>query len=137
MKLFDRTKSLKQLESVTWPTSDLQSHVVKQSLKLREVPLSKLGVEDLRLLIAQSIGLRFLVPIAIEKLNANPLVEGAYYPGDLLDSLANLPDSFWSEHPDLNNLFVEIAASVYQLHDRLGSEIIPLLNRFQYKTYTN
>jgi hypothetical protein len=133
MNLFDRTKTLEQLESVTWPTNDLQSHVVQQSLKLSKVPVCELEIEDLRLLIVQSIGLRFLVPIAIEKLNANPLVEGAYYPGDLLDSLANLSDSFWSKYPDMNNLFVEIAASVCQLHARLGSETIPLLNSFRYK----
>jgi hypothetical protein len=43
--------------------------------------------EDLRLAIGQDVGTGFLLPLAIERLRANPLASGDMYEGDLLNNV--------------------------------------------------
>jgi hypothetical protein len=132
MPKFDRTRTLEQLESELWPHNDFGSHVVQESQRLRKIPLEQLTVENLRLLIGQAIGLSFLVPIALEHLESNLLAHGDFYPGDLLASLRAVPKDFWSEHTSLNNAMVELGSDVFGVHKTL-SELLPFLQRFQYK----
>jgi len=73
-------KNPTELEGVYWAAPDFDSHVVRESNRLRLVPLGELTVENLRLVIGQRIGLTYLVPLAIEHLEANPLVEGDCIP---------------------------------------------------------
>ena len=56
-------------------------------------------VENLRIMLGQDIGSRYLVPIALEHLEADPFVAGDFYPGDLLCSVLSLPREFWSAIP--------------------------------------
>lgn len=107
--------------------------MVQQSQRLRKVPIGQLGVEDLRLLITQGIGLPFLVPLALDLLEAQPLVEGAYYRGDLLVSVLQVGEAFWVAYPELNNRVVELMEELRQLHDLLVSEVLPVASRFQYR----
>ena len=65
------------------------------------MPLKQYPLEDLRLMIAQNVGLRYLVPLALDHLERHPLAEGDFYPGDLLTAVARLPDAFWSAHRPL------------------------------------
>jgi hypothetical protein len=62
---------------------------------LRTRPIGTLGTEDLRILIGQGIGLPWLVPLALETLEVDPLAEGDCYPGDLLASVLGVPAEFW------------------------------------------
>ena len=52
-------------------------------------------------MIGQEIGLPYLVPIALERLETNPRSEGDFYPGDLLAAVRRVSDSFWTSHADL------------------------------------
>jgi hypothetical protein len=69
---------------------------------LRRKPIDEFTVEDLRLMIQQQIGLRFLVPIALQHLREDPLAEGDFYPGDLLAAILRVAGDFWQQKPDLN-----------------------------------
>jgi hypothetical protein len=51
---------------------------------MRRKPLRDLTDEELRLAISQKMGLRFLMPLAVERLEADPLVTGDMYEGALL-----------------------------------------------------
>ena len=51
---------------------------------MRRKPLRDLTDEELRLAISQKMGLRFLMPLAVERLEADPLVAGDMYEGALL-----------------------------------------------------
>ena len=97
-----RSKSLEQLEKDYWkePT-DFPTTLVKKSFESRKKPLADLTIEEIRLLVSQSIGLEHLVPLALEKLEEDILAEGDFYEGDLLVALSNVPTKFWVEHPDL------------------------------------
>jgi hypothetical protein len=65
---------------------------------LRKVPIERLSPADLRLLLGQDIGARFLMPLALEVLEADPLTEADYYPGDLLNAAMSIPAEYWRSH---------------------------------------
>lgn len=77
-------RSLEALEGAVWPAPDFDSSVVTRVHQLRKVPLGGLGVEDLRLLIGQKVGLGLLLPLALDVLEEEPFASGDFYPGDLL-----------------------------------------------------
>jgi hypothetical protein len=53
-------------------------------------------VEELRTMIGQGIGLPWFIPLALEHLEENPLVEGDYFPGDLLLKVLTISPEFWA-----------------------------------------
>lgn len=44
-------------------------------------------------MLGQGLGVRTLLPIAVELLVENPLVSGDLYPGDLLTAVLTLPEA--------------------------------------------
>lgn len=96
-----RSQSLDQLEGVEWPPPEYDSHLTGACHRLRSKPIGDYAVEDLRVMSGQSIGLRFLVPIAIEVVAQEPLAQGDLYPGDLLCSLLRSDPGFWRGAPHL------------------------------------
>ena len=54
-------------------------------------------------MIGQSFGLPFLVPLAVEELEKDRLVEGDFYPGDLLENVLTIKPQSWKERPDLRD----------------------------------
>ncbi|MCS7478126.1 contact-dependent growth inhibition system immunity protein [Umezawaea endophytica] len=67
--------------------------------ELRRRPIGTLQPEDLRVLVGQQVGLDVLVPRTVTLLEQNPLLEGDYYPGDVLVSVLRLPSTYWSANP--------------------------------------
>ena len=90
--------TLEELERNKWGEPEYRSHVVTECHRLRRVQLRLLTVENLRLLIGQNIGLTFLIPIALERLREDPLVEGDFFPGDLLSAVLRSNRSYWAEN---------------------------------------
>ena len=94
-------RSLEQLEADPWPPpSSFDSRLVQEVHRLRSVPIGALSTEDLRLLLSQRVGTRWLVPLALDQLTANPLAAGDFYPGDLLTAVLRSEPSYWDNHPD-------------------------------------
>ena len=92
------TKSIEQLENDYWNEEvEFPSNLVINCHKYRKIPIKDLTVEQLRLLISQKIGIKYLTEIAIEKLELNILAEGDLYEGDLLEAVLSLPTDFWNE----------------------------------------
>lgn len=96
----DLNKSLQELENCDWGEPSYDSHLVVTCYKLRRVPLKLLSTENLRILIGQNIGLKFLIPLALEHLHRQPLAQGDFYPGDLLVALLHVEANFWTLHPN-------------------------------------
>lgn len=94
-------KTLEELDGDVWPEPQFRSYLVESVHRLRRVPLKQFTIEDLRIMIGQSEGLPYLVPRALDHLEAHPLAAGDYYPGDLLRTVVQIPDQFWTEHPYL------------------------------------
>lgn len=128
----DLSKNLDQLEGRVWGEPESDSHLVQECHRLRKVPLGDFTVENLRMVIGQKISLEFLVPLALEYLVEDPLVEGRLYRGDLLWVMAGVPNDYWKAHPDNFTIMVEIKKEVEILRDTLTGEILPALERFEF-----
>ncbi len=97
---FDRCKSLEELERGAWGEPAYDSFLVTTAHRLRRKPLADFTTEDLRIMIGQQIGLPFLIQLAVERLEVEPLAEGDFYPGDLLKAVLGVGEQFWSVHHD-------------------------------------
>jgi hypothetical protein len=91
------------VEPLVFPTN-----LVKDIFLLRRKKISQLSPNDIRLLISQDVGLKFIIPIALKKLKSNILEETFYYPGDLLMAIMDVEKTFW----DNNNYFKELTVKL-------------------------
>lgn len=120
----DDDSSLEQIEGDAWgdPPTDA-THLVTTAHRLRRKPVGALTAEDLRMLIAQRVGLDVLVPRALVRLERDPLVEGDFYPGDLLVATLKTPVDYWATHPDQLARLDAVAASVAEPDADLATDI--------------
>lgn len=81
-------KTLEEIDGQNWPMPCCASYIEATCAALRKKPIGNFTVEELRMMIAQDIGAEVLKPFALEKLRQDPLAEGDYYPGDLLEAAA-------------------------------------------------
>lgn len=104
------SKSLENLEKSVWPPLDPSedSDLIRTCNALRKKQLKDFTIEDLREMIGQDIGLEYLIPLALEKLNENILTEGDYYEGDLLKSVLTSDKKYWAKEPDNWNAVCEL-----------------------------
>ncbi|MCK0142526.1 contact-dependent growth inhibition system immunity protein [Aliiroseovarius sp. F20344] len=79
-------KTLEEIDGQHWGTPCCASYIEATCASLRKKPLGQFTTEDLRIMIAQDIGAEVLKPFALEVLRQDPLAEGDYYPGDLLEA---------------------------------------------------
>ncbi len=107
--------TLEELEGARRPESGFPSHLVQECQRLRKLQLRLFTVENLRIMLGQNLGSRYLVPVALEHLEAEPLVEGDFHPGDLLCNVLSLPGSFWAENPELRVRVAAVAARAIEL----------------------
>jgi CDI immunity proteins len=112
---FDRTKSLQQLDGRDWGEPTYYSSLVVECHRLSRIRLNDFTIENLRIMIGQQINLEYLVPLALEHLRINPLAEGKYYPGDLLDVVVKANDEFWLSYPELRDEVTAIAEKATSL----------------------
>lgn len=96
-----QSKSLDELEKTFSASLHNASYLTARSIELRKVTLDKFSIEDLRLMIGQQIGLKYLIPLAIAQLNKNIFAEGDYYPGDLLKNVLAVDPVFWKNNHNL------------------------------------
>ena len=94
-----KTKSIEQLEKDIWKEpSKFPTDLVEKCYRYRKISIAELTNEQLRLLISQKIGTKYLIGIVLEKLERNILTECDFYEGDLLVAVSNLPTEFWTAH---------------------------------------
>jgi hypothetical protein len=120
----ERSQSLQELEGQDWGDGNFPSHLVRTCHALRRKPLRDFTVEDLRIMIGQNFSLNYLVPLAIEQLQRDPLVAGDFFPGDLLAKVLKVEVSFWHMRPDLRQTIEDIV-------DRLKPFPEDLIQEFQ------
>lgn len=97
----DLEKTLQDLEGLDEDSQSFNSSLVQTTGRLLKKPLKDLTPGDLRLLIGQRVGLKSLLPLAIEILEHDPFIESEYYPGDLLSAILTIEPSFWRNYPRL------------------------------------
>lgn len=98
-----KLKTLEKLENKIWETPSLNNHLVTTCHKLCKKPINQFEVEDLRIMIGQKIGLKYLLPFAIEKLKKDLFISGDFYEGDLLQVILKMEKQFWIDNPIVKN----------------------------------
>jgi CDI immunity proteins len=111
-------QTLEQLENDVWESPELATTMIRNCYRLRKKPIDEFTIGDLRLMIGQDIGTEYLMPQAIEILEADPLAEGDLYPGELLHSVMTLPIEYWKKRPDQANKAREIALEAIKILKR-------------------
>lgn len=93
-------QSLEEIEGRFWGDPPPGSTgLVKDIHAWRQVPIGLLGAEGLRALLEQRRGTATLMPLALDLLEEDPLLEAIYYPGDLLAMVVHARAEYWAEHP--------------------------------------
>ena len=128
----NNNKSLTDL-GVDIPSTSIQSSLVKACFIALETPICELENNDLRMLITQSIGLEFLIPRALELLEAEPFLSGGLYQGDMLAAVLSAPTQYWDDNKELNNRLVELKFEVEEILETINEEILPTLDKFEFK----
>jgi hypothetical protein len=98
----DRSKSLEQLDGQDWGDPETaETPMISRVLALRRKPLRELTDGELRLAVGQKVGFPIILELAIERLRADPLIEGDYHPGDFLAALVRVDEEVWDGRDDL------------------------------------
>ena len=109
--------TLDTVDPPAWgPAPPDATFLVKRCHELRTKPLRDLTVDDLRIMIGQQIALKRLVPLALDRLRVDPLVEGDFYAGDLLANVLRAEASVWEWSPDLT-------VETYRVAETLGERL--------------
>lgn len=94
-----RRKSLEILENHRWGNSiKAPTNLVKRCIELTKVPVEDFTVSDLGIMIGQKFGLRFFIPIAIDKLQNDIFIEADFYKEDLISGILDIDASFWNKN---------------------------------------
>ena len=91
------SKSIESLEKKNYgPVPPDESRIVQRLWKLRKVPINEFQIDDIRFMIIQESGLKYLLIKAIDLLKDDLLVEGNYYEGDLLNAVLQIDKENWA-----------------------------------------
>ena len=96
---FDRRKSLVQLKREKFRDFTWDFERFPSGYPLRHWPLERLTEEHLWVLIRQSIGLDYLVVLALEKLEKDALLKAHRSDGDLLSAVLCADALVWKRNP--------------------------------------
>lgn len=101
----DYSRSLQELDGCDWGDPEHRDTTMVKALHaIRRKSMISLTNAELRLAVSQRVGEPFIVWLAIDRLEKAPLLEGDYYPGDLLSALIRQTDEVvWSTNPQLKD----------------------------------
>ncbi|MGW0337982.1 contact-dependent growth inhibition system immunity protein [Streptomyces sp. NPDC003011] len=97
-------RSIEDLEGDRWPDPPTHTtNLVRSVHELRRRPVKDLSVEDMRRLIGQDVGLRWLLPVALDFLRDTAPDESVtgWYDDDLLSAVLTRKESLWRSEPNL------------------------------------
>lgn len=115
-------QTIEQLEGEVWDDPQHGSHLVMECHRLRKKPIDQFTVEEFRIMIGQDVGTQYLVPLAVDVLEKDPLAEGSFYPGDLLKAVVTRPKRYWKEHPEQYGRMTAISTQALNLIKEMPEE---------------
>lgn len=117
-------KSIEELENDYRSETEFSSYVSETCHSARKKTITKLSYEEIRLMIGQKIGLKYLLPVAVSILEKNPLIEVTFFKGDLLIQLLRLDIADWKDNKTDLDKFITIILDNYSLIE--SCEEIPI-----------
>ena len=96
----DFSLSLEQLTGLAARNpDDAPTLMVAAIIKSWKKPLNQLTDEEVGRLVVQNDGYPYILDLVWPKLEADPLFESGYYPGDVLSNLIRADCAIWAERP--------------------------------------
>jgi hypothetical protein len=130
---FDRAKTLVQLKREKFRDQSWDFFPFPSGFYLRNVPLENLSPDDIWVLIRQSIGLDYLIVLAMELLEKNPLMKSRHSEGDLLSAVLCADALVWKRHPEYRVRVQKLWSKVsVQIVNRHSPEIRMLLSDYRW-----
>lgn len=123
-------KSIEELENDYWEDSDFNSYIVQTTQNARKKPVSQLSYEEIRLLLGQKIGLKYVIPIALSLISKDPLAEVTFFKGDLLLQLLRLSYNDWEHNEEDLKCFQKIINDNLTLIQSCDEISIDLIARY-------
>lgn len=111
-------KTLAELEGSA-PKQSTGSYVIETVHRLYSLPIGRFSVEDLRIMLGQRRGVAYLLPLALQQLEDNPLAEGDFYEGDLLLAALDAGSGHWKPHSIELRRAVKVARQAAKALERL------------------
>ncbi len=114
---------------------DDASPLIGREKELTRRPLKEFTTDNLRFMIQQGYGWKFLIPMAIDILSDNPFISGDYYEGDLLEAVVSVDEKFWKDNQNLWYEVEEIIFSAELILQTFQQTITPEIEKFRkYRT---
>lgn len=123
-------RTLDTVDPPAWgPAPPDATSLIKRCHELRTKPLKDFTVEDLRIMIEQQVALARLVPLALDRLRPDSLVEDDDYPTDLLASVLRVDAAFWERSPDSDQELQNLAEGARERF-KLAPGLLELIETF-------
>ena len=125
--MIDINKSIEELENDYWGDPALDSYVITTCHKARQKPIRSLSNEEIRCLIGQKTGIKYLLPIAVGIVKKEPFIDITLFEGDLLLQLLRLYINDWKYIPNELQIFITIIfdnRSQIEISEDIPSELI-------------
>jgi hypothetical protein len=112
-----RQKSIENLEKDSWgqPPKD-STPLVDKIYRLRTIQIKNLEPKDIRLLIGQKVGLKYLIPLAFDILRGDLFIDTELYGGDLLQNVTKVDNDFWDNNHVLKKQLDDLLKSYSDEH---------------------
>ena len=94
-----RARSLAELEGFDVPPGAYGMGSLAWLSRAMVSPMGQLGPAELRLLLGHGRGLRWVLPLALERLEREPFAAGDRGPGDLLTAALTVDPAEWARDP--------------------------------------
>ena len=112
-------KSIEELENNFWEEPELKSGLTMLCYKARKKKINELSEDEICTLIQQKIGLEYLVPIAVKKIENYFSNITDFYLSGLLDALLNLSNDEWINNQEQKN---KLISNLYDCKNYLNDE---------------
>jgi hypothetical protein len=119
----DPTRSLAELEGVQVPPGAYGMGGLAWLSRAMVSPIGQLGPAELRLLLGHGRGLRWVLPLALERLERDPLVAGDRGPGDLLTAALTVDPAEWAREPAWGDRLARVVQAAREQVHRLPEPI--------------
>jgi hypothetical protein len=79
---------------------DAPTPMIAAIMRSWKKPMSELSDSEIGQLVVQHYGYPYLLDLVWPKLEADPLFDGGYYPGDVLSNLIRGDPNIWADRPE-------------------------------------
>ena len=116
-------KTLEELENDVWDEpNEFPTELIERCYKYRKIKISELTVGQLKTLISQKIGIKYLTEMTLELLEKNIII-GDLFEGDLLLAVSKIPAEYWTQNRnELKKIKILIESNVELIRSELGDE---------------